>query len=90
MKKYAEAYDTLLSRTERAQLRTHRAFQFLGKALLSQALVAVGKDGFYRQRDLSLRQALLALPDPLKPGVKPVWLFAPGAPDKTPYEAVDF
>lgn len=37
----------------------------------------------------TVSSSLLALPDPLKPGAKPVWLFAPGAPDKTAYSTVE-
>jgi len=37
----------------------------------------------------TVSSSLLALPDPLREGVKPRWLFAPGPPDKTPYEAVE-
>ncbi|MEE8350752.1 MAG: NRDE family protein [Rhodospirillales bacterium] len=37
----------------------------------------------------TVSSSLLALADPLKPGVKPVWLFAPGAPDQTAYDGVE-
>ena len=47
----------------------------------------------------TVSSSLLALPDPARPntgpkgaqprGIKPQWLFAPGPPDKTPYEAVE-
>ena len=42
----------------------------------------------------TVSSSMLALPDPARPntgpkGAKPQWLFAPGPPDKTPYEAVE-
>ena len=37
----------------------------------------------------TVSSSLLALPDPARPDAQPQWLFAPGPPDETPYEAVD-
>ena len=42
----------------------------------------------------TVSSSLLALPGPARPntgpkGAQPQWLFAPGPPDKTPYEAVE-
>ena len=37
----------------------------------------------------TLSSSLLALPDPARKGVKPVWLFAPGPPDENAYAAVE-
>ena len=39
----------------------------------------------------TVSSSLIALPDPRKPGlgnVRPIWRFAPGPPDKTPYEDI--
>ena len=38
----------------------------------------------------TLSSSLLALPRPGREDAKPVWLFAPGPPDETPYGAVAF
>ena len=38
----------------------------------------------------TVSSSLLALPAPGRMDVKPQWLFAPGRPDKTPYEPVEF
>ena len=38
----------------------------------------------------TVSSSLMALPAPGRQGVKPQWLFAPGRPDKTPYEPVEF
>ncbi len=43
-----------------------------------------GSDGF-----ATVSSSLIALPAPGRPGVKPKWLFAPGRPDETAYEAVE-
>jgi uncharacterized protein with NRDE domain len=32
--------------------------------------------------------SLIALPGPMRVGIKPVWLFAAGAPDEAPYEPI--
>ena len=38
----------------------------------------------------TVSSSLIALPAAGRPGVRPKWLFAPGRPDQTPYEAVTF
>ncbi len=50
---------------------------------MSFAPDVTGSDGF-----ATVSSSLIALPAPGRPGVKPKWLFAPGRPDETAYEAV--
>lgn len=48
------------------------------------AMTVATADGFG-----TVSSSLVALPDGAAPGRRPVWLFAPGRPDETPFEAVD-
>ena len=48
------------------------------------AMTFVTEDGF-----ATVSSALIALPAPGRPGVKPKWLFAPGRPDQTPFAPVE-
>ncbi len=48
------------------------------------AMTVARTDGFG-----TVSSSLVALPERAPPGRRPVWLFAPGRPDETPFEAVD-
>ena len=37
----------------------------------------------------TVNASLVALPRPGRPGVSPVWLFAPGPPNRHPFESID-
>lgn len=48
------------------------------------AMTIVTDEGFG-----TVSSSLIALPAPGRPGARPVWLFAPGRPDETPYSAIE-
>ena len=60
-----------------------------GRNAMAFTTEATGPDGGFA----TVSSSLIALPDPTRAKgpepIKPKWLFAPGRPDQTPYEAIE-